>query len=285
MINDSLIYDVGAHIGEDTEFYLKKGFHVVAIEAVPELCGALNDKFSESVASGRLKILILAVSKSAGVVDFYVDDKISVWGTTNWEWVKRNRALGAGNVRKISVGAERLSDIMKEYGVPRYCKIDIEGNDLEALATLESLDEKPRFVSIESEKREWYGLLKEFEVFEHLGYSKYKVVDQSFVRLQKCPTPPSEGSFQPHTFEEGSSGLFGNELPGRWLNLFEALEAYRNIFRGYALGGDNGIFHDRLSFFSLIGRVQELSMRMRGNEGYRLVQLPPAGWYDTHAAR
>ena len=27
----TLIYDVGAHRGEDTEFYLKKGFRVVAI--------------------------------------------------------------------------------------------------------------------------------------------------------------------------------------------------------------------------------------------------------------
>ena len=36
-----LIYDVGFHRGEDTEFYLAKGFKVVAIEAHPELyqCG------------------------------------------------------------------------------------------------------------------------------------------------------------------------------------------------------------------------------------------------------
>ena len=32
---DDLIFDVGLHRGEDTEFYLKKGFRVVAFEANP----------------------------------------------------------------------------------------------------------------------------------------------------------------------------------------------------------------------------------------------------------
>jgi hypothetical protein len=32
-----LIYDIGLHKGEDSEFYLKKGFRVVAIEALPSL--------------------------------------------------------------------------------------------------------------------------------------------------------------------------------------------------------------------------------------------------------
>jgi hypothetical protein len=38
MAEGALIYDVGAHKGEDTEFYLIRGFSVIAIEAVPELC-------------------------------------------------------------------------------------------------------------------------------------------------------------------------------------------------------------------------------------------------------
>ncbi len=34
-MNKSLIIDVGMHTGRDTEFYLKKGFEVIAIEANP----------------------------------------------------------------------------------------------------------------------------------------------------------------------------------------------------------------------------------------------------------
>src|SRR5258705_4089288 len=42
-----LIYDVGAHEGQDTAFYLKKGFKVVAIEASPQLSAKLSEKFSD----------------------------------------------------------------------------------------------------------------------------------------------------------------------------------------------------------------------------------------------
>ena len=33
----SIIFDIGMHCGEDTDFYLKKGFTVVGVEANPEL--------------------------------------------------------------------------------------------------------------------------------------------------------------------------------------------------------------------------------------------------------
>jgi FkbM family methyltransferase len=284
-VDNSLIYDVGAHNGSDTAFYLKKGFHVIAIEAIPEFCSALKEKFSEYVASGHLNVLNLAVSGTTGHVDFYVYDNASAQGTANPDWVKRNITLGRGTARKISVSSAGLADIMKEHGIPRYCKIDIEGNDLEALATLEGLAEKPKFVSIESENKEWNKLLEEFDVFERLGYSKFKVIDQSFVPRQKCPASPSEGRFVTHTFDWWCSGLFGDELPGRWLDMYEALEAYKNIFRGYALYGDDGIFSGRLKFYDLVGKMHQLSMRMRGHKDYRLVQSPHAGWYDTHASR
>ena len=121
-------------------------------------------------------------------------------------------------------------------------------------------------------------------MFRQLGYAKYKVIDQSLVPLHKCPAPPSEGVFVPHTFDWFSSGLFGNELPGRWLDMFEAIEAYKNIFRGYALHGDNGIFTGPMKFFRGVGKLHEHLMRLRGHHGYSLVQAPHAGWYDTHAA-
>jgi FkbM family methyltransferase len=42
--------------------------------------------------------------------------------------------MGGGRIRKISVDSAPLSDIIEKHGTPRYCKIDIEGADLDALA-------------------------------------------------------------------------------------------------------------------------------------------------------
>ena len=284
---DKLIYDVGAHKGEDTEFYLKKGFRVVAIEASPEFCAMLEQKLEKFVREGQLKILNVAVSSAAGPIDFYIDDSVSAWGTTNEDWVKRNISLGAGRTRKVRVEARPLIDIVNEYGVPRYCKIDIEGNDLDALKSLIGAPDVPRFISIESEKRDWGRLMEEMLTFHGLGYSRYKVIDQTLVKLQACPRPAREGNDCEHVFEDGSSGLFGDELPGSWLALSETIEAYRQIFRGYALNGDNGMFTGRGSVFRLLAQIQAKLVKLRKGPGYLNPAdiLPPDAWYDTHAAR
>ena len=288
MIDVSLIYDVGAHKGEDAEFYLKKGFRVIAIEANPQFCAIVSERLPDYVKSGALTVLNVAISNNIGDIEFYVDQKVSVWGTTNRDWVARNRGLGSGEVQTLTVKSVRLADIMQEYGVPRYCKIDIEGNDLDALMSLDSVSEPPRFISIESDKTSWEKLFREFQTFEKLGYNRYKIIDQSLVSLQKVPMPPLEGGPYIGSFESGSSGLFGNELPGPWLDLFQALEAYKGIFRGYAINGDNGLFTGgRKSMFHMLSLLQERSFRFKGFKSYTTPEhiLPPAGWYDTHAMR
>jgi len=98
----------------------------------------------------QLKILNVAVSRTTGPTNFYVDETMSIWGTTNLDWVRRNKLFGGGKTRKIIV-ARPLADIIEEYDIPHYCKIDIEGNDLDALRSLFG-SEAPPYISIESEK-------------------------------------------------------------------------------------------------------------------------------------
>jgi FkbM family methyltransferase len=152
----NLIYDVGAHQGEDTRFYLAKGFCVVAIEASPDLCTLLESTFTDHVKNRQLTILNVAVTAVDGDIDFYLDDTLSIWNTANIDWVRRNDRLlnrPHGRLRKLRITGRPLCKIMHEYGVPRYCKIDIEGNDLIALKSLKKLDcSPPDFISIESEK-------------------------------------------------------------------------------------------------------------------------------------
>lgn len=286
-MTNKLIYDVGAHKGEDTEFYLKKGFAVLAIEAAPDLCELLKQRFGKFVQEGQLKILNVAVSNAVGPVDFYIDEA-SVFNTTNLDWVERNKFLGWGKTRKITIEARSLKHIIDEYGLPWYCKIDIEGNDLDALKSLVGSPELPPYISIESEKRNWDRLMDEFMTFRTLGYSRYKIVDQALVPFQTPPRPTREGNDCDHIFERGSSGLFGDDLPGRWLAWPEAIEAYRNIFLGYALNGDNGLFKGRHNIFRALAKLQAKIVKIKERHtGYVSPAwiLPWVSWYDTHAAR
>ena len=43
----NLIYDVGLHKGEDAEFYLHKGFRVVAFEADPDLIAFCRERLKK----------------------------------------------------------------------------------------------------------------------------------------------------------------------------------------------------------------------------------------------
>lgn len=257
-----LIYDVGAHLGEDTDFYLKKGFKVVAIEANPVLAKNLRERFQSNLSDGSLVLVEGAIAEKAGEIDFYVNES-SVWGTTRQAWAQRNARLGSPS-KLTKVQATTFPKLLGKYGVPYYLKIDIEGADLLCLEGLLESQDRPKFVSIESEKRSWRGLLREFDLFKRLGYSRFKIIDQEQIDGQRPPNPASEGNHVQQIFERGSSGLFGQELPGEWLTERQAIQQYRNIFFRYYFFGDFGVLR-------VLFRIP----------GLRNFLAPP--WYDTHA--
>ena len=261
-----LIYDVGAHLGEDTEYYLKKGFKVIAVEANSVLAGDLRKKFASQIEEGRLVIVESAIADKEGEIEFFVNEK-SVWGTIYNDWADRNEKLGAKS-KSVKVRAVRFESILQEHGAPYFVKIDIEGADMLCVRALNCLAAKPEFVSIESNKTSWQELREEFRVFEQLGYRRFKLVNQEQIESQREPSSPAEGVFAGHAFPYGSSGLFGNDLPGEWLTQDQALARYAKIFFKYRFFGDN-TFGERLA--------KRLPWRWQKH-------LKP-GWYDTHAAR
>jgi FkbM family methyltransferase len=268
-MRSDLIYDVGAHKGEDTEFYLLKGFRVVAIEAVPALCEDIRVRLSSYLKSGQLTLINAAIADRADPITFFVNQRISVYGTACENWAKRNELFGAPS-DQVTVNGIRFGDVLAEHGIPYYLKIDIEGSDLLCLYALKLFRSRPRYVSIESATVRWADALEEFAVFRELGYSKFKLIQQRTVPEQRCPNPPAEGRYVDHRFEKGSSGLFGNELPGEWMSERKALKSYRRKFLRYRLVGDESIL-----WRSKYGQY------LYNKFATRVLKV---GWYDTHAA-
>lgn len=261
-----VIYDVGAHKGEDTDFYLKKGFKVVAVEANPALAQAMLERFSESIAAGQLTIVQAAVAEEDGEVEFFVNE-LSVWGTIRAAWAERNRKLGRQSTR-IRVPAVSFGRLLEQYGVPYYLKIDIEGADMLCLRALAKTRARPQFLSIESTKTSWRELIAEFDALRQLGYNRFKVINQAMVQQQLEPGPVREGVFANHRFPPDSTGLFGDDLPGAWLNRRQALTRYAVIFLRYKLFGDNTL-------------GKKIARRMPARLRRRLIP----DWFDTHATR
>jgi FkbM family methyltransferase len=263
--SSDLIFDVGAHRGEDSDFYLKLGYRVVAVEANPTLAEELRTRFAKEMKESRFVVVDKAIGESAGKVTFYVNKKLSVWGTADPNWAKRNQGLGADS-EEITVESTRFSDIVAQHGCPHYIKIDIEGADMLCVKALKDVACRPKFVSVESNKTSWFDLLDEFKTFDALGYTKFKIVDQR--NHVDGNYHHHDGQWVGYKFPKGSTGPFGDDLGGVWLTKSQAIRAYIPIFFLYKTIGDNTFLSKVLKHVPVLRRV-----------------LDRVSWYDTHATR
>lgn len=274
--HDDLVYDVGMHTGQDTDYYLAKGFRVVAFEADPELAARCRERFASAIAAQRLTIVEGAIVEPPpdgappGKVKLYRNTKYSVWSTVSSDWAQRNEIRGTLS-EVVEISAVNFAESLERHGMPHYMKIDIEGMDTLCLRALREFAVRPDYVSIESEKIVFGKLRAEIDLLTELGYTDFEAVQQQGIGRQREPQPSHERSFAGYRFREGSSGLFGSDLPDQWKTGAEIVELYGRIFRQYALFGDSGKLTRHLA-----GKILA--------KGLSLLQgRPMPGWYDTHA--
>lgn len=205
-----LVFDLGLHVGQDTAFYLKKGFRVVAVEANPDLVAAARTRFAKPIKKGRLIVEPRGVAATSGAADFFVNRADDAWSSFHEDIGGRD-----SSPRSVRVSTVTALELFQTYGVPYYLKVDIEGSDHLPLQALRKTETRPRFISVENGGPELRALLVE------LGYDRFKWVNQLDVPKQRLPFPAREGRWRPHRFPFGSSGAFGEEAPGRWRTLEE----------------------------------------------------------------
>jgi len=247
MIED-LIYDVGMHNGDDTAYYLDKGFQVVAVEANPMLARHGRKRFAQELADGRLQVFNVGIGSVAGTGPFWINDVNDEHSSFDREVCER----GGGACRPIEVEYVPFSEILAACGVPYYLKVDIERADIHCLHALDR-HELPKYVSVKAHELEYLTILRD------LGYNGFKCVDQTAHnyppakgdneslagRLQSqlrrfrylvdrgldmkgWRKPKGEG----HVFPFGSSGPFGEETPGEW----QSMEAIARDWQHFNLG-------------------------------------------------
>jgi FkbM family methyltransferase len=174
----NLIFDIGAHNGDDTAVYLQLGYNVISIEANPALVEVLKKRFADEIKAGRLHVVHAAITdRNMGDVVLYLQHDTS-----------KSSLFSGETHQKINVPGRTLAQMIHQFGKPFYCKIDIEGGDLSALQSL-SENECPNYISVEltyrklgelrPDSEDLYATLKQLTL---LGYTRFKLVDQE--RLQ-----------------------------------------------------------------------------------------------------
>lgn len=211
-----VIFDLGMNNGDDTAYYLGRGFNVIALDANPTLCEKAKHRFHSEINQGRLKIVNAAIWENAGETTFFINLDNDHWSSLDIGWAGRD----ASRCKEIKIRCMTLADLFGEFGVPHYLKIDVEGVDHVVLDQLRGSDLLPLYVSVEDCR---FGF-QYMETLASCGYDAFKLLDQSTVRQM---TDAATG----HAFPAGSSGPFGGDLPGQWLSHPEIVALYSTSVR------------------------------------------------------
>ena len=214
-----LIYDVGMHNGSDTEFYLRKGFDVIAVEANPEYVSRARQKFDAHLKTGQLIIYDVALTDAPGEVPFFVHEHDD-WSRLNREYDDR---FAEGKYREIKVAGLPFSVIVSQNRTPYYVKLDIEGPELMVIEQMISVRKFPSYLSFEvnSDANRILDLILEN------GYQDFQLLAQRNKSQIRLPNPPREGNFYDARFDGYMSGPFGQELPGPWVSVAQVREALK----------------------------------------------------------
>jgi FkbM family methyltransferase len=254
-----LVYDVGMHNGDDSAYYLRNGYRVVAIEANPVFADRGRTRFASEIERGRMTVLDVGIADGEGEASFWVCEDHSDWSSFDRSIASRK----GSRHHEIRVPLRRFGDILRGHGVPRYCKIDIEGNDHLCLDDL-TPEMRPDFVSVE------LSLGPLLEQLAEKGYDAFKVLHQlSFSPPHRRLQALKDGVRHPWAqaaIERGHGFMRGRLLEGGWW------------FRL----GSSGPLHDRTAGRWLTyEEAQNVTSFLKSR--YESGRMGLNDWYDIHA--
>jgi len=130
-----LIFDIGANQGELSEIFLKLKARVVCVEPQPDYVKKLNEKFR-----GNKNVIIVpfGVSDRNSKLKLYTSPKYPEIATFSEKWRKEGRFNQEVWQEADLVDMVTLDGLINQYGVPRFCKIDVEGYEYNVIQGLSS---------------------------------------------------------------------------------------------------------------------------------------------------
>jgi len=133
----ALSFDIGAHLGSRSRAFLDLGARVIALEPQPQCVAYLQKQWG---GERRFGLIPKAVGAQPGVATLHINcmnPTISTLAPDSWR-----RAMAAAAVQRerwdyrVEVEVTTLDRLIEEYGLPHFCKIDVEGFEEQALAGL-----------------------------------------------------------------------------------------------------------------------------------------------------
>lgn len=125
-----LVFDIGAHEGKHTAWLLELGATVVACEPQEALAKAIP-------RHPNLTVLQWALSDRIGDAPFYVAPDASYVSTLEPEYLERVQTHATYTFdAPVTIRTRTLDYMIDLFGLPAFCKIDVEGHERAVFAGL-----------------------------------------------------------------------------------------------------------------------------------------------------
>ena len=205
-----VIYDFGSNNGDDIPYYLKKSDLVIAVEANPQLCEFIEERYSSEIKEGKLVVecCVITDGDTTSEVPFYLHKEKHVLSQ-----FPVPPADIIDDFEKVMLRSNSVDNILKTYGEPYYIKIDIEQYDAQILKALFNAKVSPEYISAESHSIEIFYLLAIVG-----NYNAFKFVEGSRVEhMYSNHKIETEQGQVDYSFPHHSAGPFGDDINGEWM--------------------------------------------------------------------
>ncbi len=128
-----LVFDVGANKGNRTVIFLDLGAKVVAVEPQKECYEHLIKRFGN-----KIELVTLGLGEKESTATMYVSGStlISSFSKDHVDQMQEDRFKGAAWGKTIEVKMTTMDKLIEKYGVPAFCKVDVEGYEYDVLKGL-----------------------------------------------------------------------------------------------------------------------------------------------------